>query len=99
MSEISDEEWHRDHADRNSAGCYAVAIDALRERLERSRVVIGNCTLYNEDCAFILPHTGCVDALVTDPPYGLGIAAKGSIGGGGWNMLQAIGTMTRSIPI
>ncbi|MDY6960301.1 MAG: site-specific DNA-methyltransferase [Pseudomonadota bacterium] len=74
---ISDEDWLAEgHADRNSAGCYAVAIEALRERLERSRVVIGNCTLYNEDCAFVLPHTGPVDALVTDPPYGIGEARK-----------------------
>jgi DNA modification methylase len=79
----TDEEWIRDgHADKNSAGCHAVAIAALRERLERSRVVIGDCTLYNEDCKFILPHTGPVDAVVTDPPYGIGAAQDGKIGSG-----------------
>jgi DNA modification methylase len=52
------------------------------ERLERSRVVIGDCTLYNEDCRFILPHVGPVDAVVTDPPYGIGMAQKGHVGGG-----------------
>ena len=51
---------------------YDVAIEALRERLERSKVVIGDCTLYNEDCAFILPTLKGVDAVVTDPPYGIG---------------------------
>lgn len=30
---MSDEEWSRDHAGRNSAGCYDVAITALRKRL------------------------------------------------------------------
>lgn len=59
----------------NSAGCYNEAIAALRERLLRSRVVIGDCTLYNEDCAFILPSLICIDAVVTDPPYGIGEAA------------------------
>lgn len=59
-----------------------VAITVHRERLERSKVVIGDCTLYNEDCAFILPNTGPVDALVTDPPYGLGMAKRSTIGSG-----------------
>jgi len=34
--------------------------------------VIGNCTLYLGDCGEILPTLGRVDAVVTDPPYGLG---------------------------
>lgn len=33
---------------------------------------IGDCTLYNGDCLEILPTLGKVDAVVTDPPYGLG---------------------------
>ena len=61
-------------AAKNSAGCYAEAIGALRERLERSKVVIGDCTLYNEDADFIVPTLQKVDALVTDPPYGIGEA-------------------------
>ena len=33
---------------------------------------IGDCTLYLGDCLEILPTLGKVDAVVTDPPYGLG---------------------------
>lgn len=38
-------------------------------RIER----IGDCTLYLGDCREILPTIGKVDAVVTDPPYGIGI--------------------------
>jgi site-specific DNA-methyltransferase (adenine-specific)/modification methylase len=34
--------------------------------------VIGNATLYLGDCAEILPNLGQFDAVVTDPPYGIG---------------------------
>lgn len=34
---------------------------------------IGNCTLYLGDCAEIMPTLGRVPAVVTDPPYGIGI--------------------------
>lgn len=33
---------------------------------------IGECTLYMGDCREILPTLGKVDAVVTDPPYGIG---------------------------
>lgn len=36
------------------------------------KVVIGNATLYLGDCADILPTLGQFDAVVTDPPYGIG---------------------------
>lgn len=39
-------------------------------------VIIGNATLYLGDCRDILPTLGKVDAVVTDPPYGIGFAAK-----------------------
>lgn len=42
---------------------------------------IGDCTLYLGDCRDILPTLGKVDAVVTDPPYGLGDLWQG--GGGG----------------
>jgi DNA modification methylase len=35
--------------------------------------VIGSATLYLGDCMEILPTLGEVDAVVTDPPYGIGI--------------------------
>lgn len=33
--------------------------------------IIGNCTLYLADCMDVLPTLGKVDAVVTDPPYGM----------------------------
>lgn len=38
-------------------------------------VVIGNATLYCGDCRYILPTLPKVDAVITDPPYGIGEAA------------------------
>ncbi len=35
--------------------------------------VIGDATLYLGDCLEIMPMLGKVDAVVTDPPYGIGI--------------------------
>jgi len=37
--------------------------------------VIGDCTLMLGDCLEILPTLGKVDAVVTDPPYGIGADA------------------------
>ena len=39
------------------------------------KLEIGNATLYLGDCAEILPTLGKVDAVVTDPPYGIREAA------------------------
>jgi site-specific DNA-methyltransferase (adenine-specific) len=39
-------------------------------------VVIGDATLYLGDCREILPTLGRVDAVVTDPPYGIGYHAR-----------------------
>lgn len=38
--------------------------------------VIGNATLYLGDCRDILPTLPKVDAVITDPPYGIGFAAQ-----------------------
>ncbi len=38
------------------------------------KVIIGDCTLYRGDCLEVLPTLGKVDAVVTDPPYGIGEA-------------------------
>lgn len=56
----------------NARKCYDVAIDACREKLASfPKVTIGDCTLYQGDCREILPLLPKVDAVVTDPPYGL----------------------------
>jgi hypothetical protein len=39
-------------------------------------VIIGRATLFNADCRDILPTLPKVDAVVTDPPYGIGFAAQ-----------------------
>jgi len=45
-------------------------------------VRIGNATLYNADCRDILPTLTGVDAVVTDPPYGINILRPdGKMGG------------------
>lgn len=44
--------------------------------------VIGDCTLYLGDCRDILPTLGKVEAVVTDPPYGIGKKWKGGSGHG-----------------
>jgi DNA modification methylase len=45
------------------------------------KVQIGNATLYLGDCMDILPTLSKVDAVITDPPYGIGAdkGKKGSI--------------------
>lgn len=44
-------------------------------------VIIGDATLYMGDCQDILPLIGKVDAVITDPPYGIG-ANKQTLGKG-----------------
>ena len=38
-------------------------------------------TIYNCDCRELLPQLGPVDLVLTDPPYGINIAAKPNVGG------------------
>ena len=42
---------------------------------------IGDATLYLGDCREILPGLGKVDAVVTDPPYGIGVKSGGQSAG------------------
>ncbi len=57
----------------NARKSYDVAIDALREKLASFRCErVGDATLFLGDCREILPLLPKVDAVVTDPPYGLG---------------------------
>jgi site-specific DNA-methyltransferase (adenine-specific) len=41
-------------------------------------VIIGRATLYCGDCREVLPTLDGIDAVVTDPPYGIGLARKTS---------------------
>jgi site-specific DNA-methyltransferase (adenine-specific)/modification methylase len=45
------------------------------------KVEIGDATLYLGDCMDILPTLGKVDAVITDPPYGMGSDAWGGAEG------------------
>lgn len=46
--------------------------------------VIGNATLYLGDCRDVLPALGRVDAVVTDPPYGINAARDRNSQQWGW---------------
>jgi site-specific DNA-methyltransferase (adenine-specific)/modification methylase len=60
--------------------------DTVSQTDSFEKVVIGNATLYRGDCMEILPTLGKVDAVITDPPYGIGFKHGGNnrsgIGGG-----------------
>lgn len=45
------------------------------------KVVIGDAVLYQGDCMDILPTLGKVDAVITDPPYGLAEKLQGGTWG------------------
>ena len=47
----------------------------------KRKEVIGDCTLYLGDCLEVLPALGKVDAVITDPPYGLGRKMQGGTWG------------------
>lgn len=49
----------------------------------KRKVVIGDCVLYEGDCLEIMPVLGKVDAVVTDPPYGINLDTDSSRFSGG----------------
>jgi DNA modification methylase len=51
---------------------------------------IGNATLYLGDCAEILLTLGQFDAVITDPPYGIGMDG-GNVGYKGFNNFEKLG--------
>jgi DNA modification methylase len=57
----------------------------------KKEVVIGDCRLILGDCMEVMPTLGKVDAVVTDPPYGIGItksnrlAVSRGMGGKSWD--------------
>jgi site-specific DNA-methyltransferase (adenine-specific) len=62
------------------------------------KVVIGDATLYQGDCMDILPTLGKVDAVITDPPYGIDISASSTVGASGRNGKgRAIGKSTATL--
>lgn len=75
-------------AAKNSAGCYDLAIAEKRrrkdwtDRLTAAKRIefIGDCIMIEGDCLEVMPQIGKVDAVVTDPPYG--ISYSPSPGGG-----------------
>jgi len=44
-------------------------------------VTLGDCTLIHGDCRDVLPTLGRFDAVITDPPYGIGASSKKFING------------------
>lgn len=85
-------------AAKDAHDSYFVAIEEKRRRSEfLARVgsaakrieFIGSCILIHGDCRDVLPTLGKVDAVVTDPPYGIGITKSNriavSVGMGGKN--------------
>jgi hypothetical protein len=60
-----------------------------------SRVeTIGDCTLYLGDCLAVLPTLGNVDAVVTDPPYGI---SHSNNRGASWQKTQIAGDGDTSV--
>jgi len=55
------------------------------------KVVIGNAILYLGDCLDILPTLCKVDAVITDPPYGINAEKNGGRGTNGWNNFEVMG--------
>jgi DNA modification methylase len=61
----------------NSAKSYNLAIATMRDKLASFRCErIGDATLYLGDCRELLPLLPSVDAMVADPPYGIGETRK-----------------------
>lgn len=77
-------------AAKDAHDSYFLAIEEKRRREEfRARIgaaakrveFIGNCVLIQGDCMDVMPTLGKVDAVVTDPPYGLGMKMQGGTWG------------------
>jgi len=69
-------------------------IGEMETQMQHEKVIIGDATLYLGDCMDILPTLGKVDAVITDPPYGinankqtLGKGKKGFDRGGEWDQV------------
>ena len=60
----------------------------------RREVIIGDCRLLLGDCRDILPTLGKVDAVLTDPPYGIGEAAGANKSRGNMAVAKDYGNRT-----
>lgn len=56
-------------------------------------VTIGNATLYHGDCLEILPTLPKVDAVITDPPYGIAHKWSGGSARHGWGKANREGVL------
>lgn len=58
--------------------------------MTQRKEIIGGCELYLGNCREILPMLGRVDAIVTDPPYGIAATWKGGFSDShGWGKAKA----------
>lgn len=55
------------------------------------KVIIGNAELYCGDCMEVMPTLPKVDAVITDPPYGIPITTRYGMGPRGANGIQVDG--------
>ena len=62
--------------------------------MSRVETLADGVTLYLGDCRAILPTLGKVDAVVTDPPYGIGHKSGGGTGGK-WNYVRHQGVTAK----
>jgi DNA modification methylase len=66
----------------------------------KRKEVIGNATLYLGDCLPVMAQfkNQEIDAVVTDPPYGIGVCSSGVVGGGEKGRGDARATVTDFSP-
>src|SRR5690606_2692028 len=61
----------RTHPLASSPLCTSFGGRGMSKIAYRRKEVIGDCTLYLGDCMEIMPTLGKVQAVLTDPPYGM----------------------------
>jgi len=54
----------------------------------KRKEIIGDCTLYLGDCMEVMPLLDKVDAVVTDPPYGIGAENHAGGSDNGWTQWE-----------
>lgn len=67
---------------------YDLALEELRKQYRVE--LIGDATLILGDCLKVMPLLGTVDAVVTDPPYGIGFRS-------GWSGAKILGDETTAL--